>query len=80
MAKCFISRDAFITAVGTVNADIRQSAGGRAVQYATKYRMVAERIASMGRGVGCRVETAITPEGMYRVAVRGFYVTPKGRV
>lgn len=68
--QCFISRNEFIEAVGTVNAEISTPRTG--VRYATKYWMVAERIKDMAIGIRAKVLHTTTDEGLYVVTVKGF--------
>lgn len=70
--KCFVTRNEFLTAVGTVNADIKLPR--TSAIYSTKYRLVAERIASLGRSIGATVQETITDDVVYVVGVKGFRV------
>ena len=68
--RCWISRGEFMEAVGIVNAEatlIRAS-----VRFETKYRLVAERIESMARGIKADALATLTDEGVHIVTVKGF--------
>jgi hypothetical protein len=73
IVKCWSTRDEFLVAVGVVNAEISQPRTG--LRYETKYRLVAERIESMGRSIGAQTLHTITDEGVHVVTVKGFLVS-----
>lgn len=72
-ARCWSTRNEFMDAVGIVNAEIKMVR--TAVRFETKYRLVAERIHSMGRSIGANSVHTITDEGLYVVTVKGFRQT-----
>lgn len=49
---CWCSRDSFLNAIGTVNAEIITAGERGGLKVKTTYPMVAERIASMGKSAG----------------------------
>jgi hypothetical protein len=69
--KCFITRDEFLTAVGTVNADITLR-GKTTVRYATRYTPIADRIAMMARHSGTKVARTLTDDGLHVIVIKGF--------
>lgn len=68
--RCWTTRNEFMNAVGIVNAEIKMVR--TAVRFETKYRLVAERIHSMGRSIGANSVHSITDDGLYIVTVKGF--------
>jgi hypothetical protein len=68
---CFVTRDEFMAAVGVVNADVRLSRT-TTVRYATRYPLVAERIAGMARRIEATVLATVTDDGLHVVTVKGF--------
>lgn len=69
---CWITRNQFLVAVGIVNADITLR-GTTTVTYRTKYMLVAERIASLAKSIGCTFQRTITEDGTYVISAKGFY-------
>lgn len=74
-AKCWISRDEFLTAVGVVNAEIERVRTG--VRVVTKYDGVADRIESMARGINARALRTRTDDGAVVITVKGFRPVPR---
>ena len=75
-------RDAFLTAVGTVNADIKTDGQRGGILFKTTYPIIADRIESMGKSAGLRTLRTVAENDakphlpIYVVSVRGFRKEP----
>lgn len=67
---CMIFREEFVGCVGVVNAEMQYRYYG--VVYRTKYAIVAQNIASLGRSINAKVLHTTTDEGLHVVSVKGF--------
>ena len=76
MAKCYATRNEFLTAVGTVNAELTMTR--TKITYRTKYRQIAMRIESLGKAVGGRVLRTVTDDGTEVVSVAGLVASEWG--
>lgn len=76
--RAWCSRDSFLEAVGTVNAEIKVVGERGGIKFKTTYPMIADRIVSMGTSAGCRVLRTVAANDdkphlpIYVVTVKGF--------
>lgn len=78
--KCFWTKADFVTAIGTVNAEVehpRQSP--RIVIFRTKYAGVAERIESLARTIAADILRTVTDDGVYVLRISNLYARKGAR-